>query len=184
VSWNGNGGNGQGAWDRDPELDWIFPNEPELQETASLLQVRRRPEPPLDPAFKAALRRRLIQEAWDRAAPTMPWWRSLFAPRAMAWAGATVGVVLIAVVVYTLTVIPAAPSSQVVVSSPLQGSQAVAATRPIELKFSQAMDTASVEDSIQIQPATRVKAYRWIDDSTSRSCPRTASRPTPSTRSP
>ena len=55
MSWNGNGGNGQGAWDRDPELDWIFPNEPELQETASLLQVRRRPEPPIDPAFKAAV---------------------------------------------------------------------------------------------------------------------------------
>jgi Bacterial Ig-like domain len=166
VSWNGHGENGQGGWDGDPEVSWIFPDQPELQETAHLLQLGHRREPPLDPAFRAALRRRLMQEAWERAAPTLPWWRRLLAPRAMAWAGATVGMVLIAVVVYTLTVTPAQPDSRVVVTSPLQGSQAVAATRPIELKFSQAMDTSSVEGSIQIQPATKVKTYRWVDDST------------------
>jgi hypothetical protein len=166
VTWNGRGGNGHGAWDGDPELDWIFPDEPELKKTAHLLQLGRRPEPPLDPAFRAALRRRLMQEAWERAAPTLPWWRRLFAPRAMAWAGATVGVLLIAVVVYTLARFPAPPSTQVVVSSPLQGAHAVAETRPIELKFSQPMNTSSVEDSIQIQPATTVRTFQWVDGTT------------------
>ena len=152
-----------GAWDGDPELEWVFPDEPELQQTAQLLQRGRSPEPPLDPAFRAALRRRLMQEAWERAAPALPWWRQLFAPRAMAWAGATIGVLLIAVVVYTLTFTPTPPSTQVVVSSPLQGAHAVAATRPIELKFSQPMDTSAVEQSIQIQPATTVRTFQWVD---------------------
>jgi hypothetical protein len=167
MSWTGQGENGHGGWaSDDPELDAIFPDEPELRETARLLARVPRADPPLNPAFKAALRRRLMQEAWEQSAPAVPWWRRLVAPRAMAWAGATVGVLLIAVVVYTLTVSPTPPSSQVIVSSPLQGSHAVAATKPIELTFSQAMNTSSVEDSIQIQPATKVKTYQWTGAST------------------
>ena len=57
MSWTGHGTNGHGAWDRDPELESIFPDEPELRQTAQLLQRGRSPEPPLDPAFRAALRR-------------------------------------------------------------------------------------------------------------------------------
>src|ERR1700730_15951379 len=158
------GWNGHGAWEDDQELDWIFPDEPELRQTAHLLRRVPRPEAPLDPAFRAALRRRLMQEAWDRAAPALPWWRRLLAPQSMAWAGATVGVVLIAFVVYALTFTPAKPDSQqVIVSSPLQGSHAVAATEPIQLQFSQPMDTASVEQALQIQPATKVKSYQWVN---------------------
>jgi methionine-rich copper-binding protein CopC len=161
------GWNGHGAWEDDQELDWIFPEDPELRQTAHLLRRVPRPEAPLDPAFRAALRRRLMQEAWDRAAPALPWWRRLLAPQSMAWAGATVGVVLIAFVVYALAFTPAKPDTQVVVSSPLQGSHAVAATKPIELHFSEAMNTSSVEDAVQIQPAVKVKSYQWVNgDST------------------
>jgi Bacterial Ig-like domain len=161
------GWNGHGAWEDDQELEWIFPEEPELRQTAHLLQRVPRQEAPLDPAFRATLRRRLMQEAWDRAAPALPWWRRLLAPQSMAWAGATVGMVLIAFVVYALTFTPAKPDTQVVVSSPLQGSHAVAATKPIELHFSEAMNTSSVEDAVQIQPAITVKSYQWVNgDST------------------
>src|SRR5438105_7735537 len=167
MGWTTQGGNGHGGWvSDDPELDWIFPDDPQLRETASLMARTPGAEPPLDPAFKAALRRRLMQEAWERASPALPWWRRLLAPRSVAWAGATVGMLLVAVVVYTLTVTPTPPSTQAVVTSPLQGSHAVAATKPIELAFSQPMDTASVEGSIQIQPATKVKTYQWTCTST------------------
>jgi WD40 repeat protein len=160
MGWNGHG---HGAWEDDQELDWIFPEEPELRETAHLLHRLPRREAPLDPAFRATLRRRLMQEAWDRAAPALPWWRRLLAPQPMAWAGATVGVLLIAFVVYALTFTPAKPDGTVIVSSPLQGAHAVAATKPIELQFSQPMDTSSVEDAVQIQPATKVKSYQWVN---------------------
>jgi hypothetical protein len=42
----------------------------------------------------------------------------------------------------------------------------VANTKPITLTFSQPMDTSSVQGSIQIQPATKVKAYQWTGAST------------------
>jgi hypothetical protein len=160
MAWDGwNGGPAQEA---DPELDWLFPGDPELQETAELLHRVRRPEPPLNPAFRMALRRKLMQEASDRARPAQPWWRRLLlAPRGMALAGAAVGVLLIGLLVYSLTVAPPTAKNQVTVSSPLQGAHQVAATKPIQIQFSQPMNTPTVEDSIQIQPATRVRSYDW-----------------------
>jgi hypothetical protein len=160
MAWDG--WNGGAAKEADPELDWLFPGDLELQETAKLLHRVPHPEPPLNPAFRMALRHKLVQEASERARPAQPWWRRLMlAPRGMALAGAAVGVLLIGLLVWSLTVAPPTARNQVTVSSPLQGAHAVAATKPIQIQFSQPMNTSSVEDSIQIQPATRVRSYDW-----------------------
>jgi Bacterial Ig-like domain len=160
MAWDG--WDGGAAHEADPELDWLFPGELELQETAKLLHQVPHPEPPLNPAFRMALRHKLVEEASERARPAQPWWqRLLLAPRGMALAGAAVGVLLIGLLVWSLTVAPPTAKNQVTVSSPLQGAHQVAATKPIQIQFSQPMNTSSVEDSIQIQPATRVRSYDW-----------------------
>lgn len=148
---------------RDPELEALF-DDTELLEAAELLRSvpRHRPDP--DPLFRASLRRQLMQEAWERAAPQQPFWRRLLSPGGFAWASATVGVVLIAFVAYTLASNPFGQTATHYWNSPLQDAQAVATVQPIEIDFSQPMDHGSVEQSIQIQPATSV-TYQWQGNS-------------------
>src|SRR6266851_1814047 len=83
----------------DPELDDIL-QDGELKHVADLLRAGRMSEdPPLDDAFRSALRRQLMNRAWGMGGTTVPWWRKAFGPAGLAWAGAAVGVVLIAAAV-------------------------------------------------------------------------------------
>ena len=141
-------------WDSD--LDDVL-RDTDLLEVAHLLSSYRAPEAPIDPAFKSHLRRTLMQEAWDRAENHRPWWRHLFGPR-LAWAGAGIGAALIAVAALTLSTSNHSGNPSVTFAS--DGSRSVAVVTPLQLSFSQPMDHASVEASLQIQPATQV-TYTW-----------------------
>lgn len=144
---------------RDHELDDVL-QDPELLRLAERLGSVRLAEPPLDDAFRSALRRQLMQKAWEMTEGRLSWWRRLAAPPSLAWAGAAVGVVLIAgVVVYMSTQQPGG-LNEVVITSPIQGGQAVALQQPILVRFNQPMDHASTEAAVQIQPATSV-VYSW-----------------------
>ncbi|MFZ0217263.1 MAG: hypothetical protein WAM30_15125, partial [Candidatus Dormiibacterota bacterium] len=78
----------------DDELDDLF-EQPADREFARLLRATPKAEPEPDPAFRAALRRRLMQEAWKQKEPRRPWYRRVIGPPGLAWAGAMVGVLLI-----------------------------------------------------------------------------------------
>src|SRR3984893_2668445 len=84
----------------DPELDDIL-QDGELKHVADLLRAGRMSEdPPLDDAFRSALRRQLMNRAWGMGGgTTVHWWRKAFGPAGLAWAGAAVGVILIAAAV-------------------------------------------------------------------------------------
>ena len=47
----------------DHELDDVLQDD-ELRRLAAVLSTARRPEPPVDDAFRTGLRRQLMQEAW------------------------------------------------------------------------------------------------------------------------
>ncbi|MDQ6637174.1 MAG: Ig-like domain-containing protein [Candidatus Dormibacteraeota bacterium] len=147
------------SWPRDPELDEIFPT-PEHRSRLELLSENppHRIEPDL--MYRATLRRRLMQEAWAMAEPGLPWWRRLLAPPGLAWAGATIGVLLIAFLAYTLTVSPTTSGKTVAWNSPLQDAHAVATVQPIVLTFKEPVDHHSVEAAVRIEPATTV-TYEW-----------------------
>src|SRR4030088_2156804 len=78
----------------DPELDAVL-RDIELRRLAELLSFARRPEPPLDEAFRSDLRRQLMQQAWEMSAGRASLWQRLFAPPRLAWVGATAGVPLL-----------------------------------------------------------------------------------------
>jgi hypothetical protein len=142
----------------DPELDAVL-RDIELRRLAELLSFARRPEPPLDEAFRSDLRRQLMQQAWEMSVGRASLWQRLFAPPRLAWVGATAGVLLIAaVVVYSVL----QPSSQfdIKVQSQMDGRNAVALRQPILVSFNQPMDHPSTEAAVQIMPATNV-TYSW-----------------------
>jgi hypothetical protein len=143
----------------DPELDDVLQDE-ELQHLANLLRSARRPEPPLDDAFRSELRRTLVQKAWEAGDGKAPWWSRLTAPPAMAWAGAAAGVVLIAAVVIYMS---QQTSGELIITSPIADAPAVQLQQPILVKFSQAMDHPSTEAAVQITPATYV-AFSWQEN--------------------
>jgi Bacterial Ig-like domain len=145
--------------ERDAELDSLFEEDPDLRDVANLLRSvpHERPEP--DPVFRANLRRRLIEEAWKMREPSLPWWRRLAAPPRLAWSGALVGILLIALAVTMLST-QHGGSQVIVVHSNLEGSKSVAVVSPIELQFSQPMDKQATNEAIKVQPSTRV-SYEW-----------------------
>jgi hypothetical protein len=148
----------------DPELDDIL-QDGELQHVADLLRAgRMSEEPPLDDAFRSALRRQLMNRAWGMGGPrTEPWWRKAFGPAGLAWAGAAVGVVLIAAaVVFTALTSPSTGglTQEVQVTSPMNQQSAVRLQQPILVNFNQPMDHPSTEGAVQITPATTV-AFSW-----------------------
>lgn len=147
---------------RDQELEDIL-QDPELLRLADRLRSVRLAEPPLDDAFRSALRRQLMQKAWEMTDGRLPWWRRLAAPPSLAWAGAAAGVVLIAAVVVYMSTQQPGGFNEVVITSPIQGGQAVALQQPIKVSFNQPMDHASTEAAVQIQPATSV-IYSWSDN--------------------
>jgi hypothetical protein len=147
----------------DPELDDVLQDR-ELQHIADLLRSARRAEPPLDDAFRSELRRTLMQKAWEAGEGRTPWWSRLVAPPALAWAGAAVGVVLIAAVVVFMSQQPS--GGELTITSPIADAPAVQLQQPILVKFSQPMDHASTEGAVQITPATYV-SYSWSENTLS-----------------
>jgi len=144
----------------DPELDDILQDD-ELRHVADLLRAGRITDPPLDDAFRSALRRQLMNRAWGMGERGVPWWSKLFGPAGLAWAGAAVGVVLIAaVVVFTAINNPGPDTHQIFVKSPLSSQTAVSLEQPILVQFNQPMDHPSTEAAVQITPATTV-AFSW-----------------------
>lgn len=142
---------------RDPELDELFENEPELRQLAQLMRARPHPAAHVDPSphFRVLLKQRLMREAWERVSqPPLPWHRRLLAPQPLAWAGAAIGALLIVFAAWSFATTPS-PHSTVKVSSTLSGNT-------ILLSFNQPMDTSSVQP-VRIVPAT-VVTYEWEDN--------------------
>jgi Tol biopolymer transport system component len=147
----------------DPELDDVLQDR-ELRHLADLLQSARRPEPPLDDAFRSELRRTLMQKAWEAGEGRAPWWSRLTTPPALAWAGAAVGVILIASVVVFMS--QQSGGGELTITSPMADASAVQLQQPILVKFSQPMDHTSTQDAVQISPATYV-SYSWQENTMS-----------------
>ncbi len=147
----------------DPELDDIL-QDGELKHVADLLRAgRMSDDPPLDDAFRSALRRQLMNRAWGMGGGTVPWWRKAFGPAGLAWAGAAVGVILIAAAVVFTALTSGSTGSltrDVLVTSPMNDQSAVRLQQPILVNFNQPMDHASTESAVQITPATTV-AFSW-----------------------
>lgn len=144
---------------RDPELDDVLQDE-ELMRIADLLHSARLPEPPIDDAFRSALRRQLMQKAWGTGDSGVPWWRKVFAPPGLAWASATVGVVLIASLVVFMSTQPPSGTLDIEIQSPVADSSSVKLSQPILVFFNQPMDHPSTEAAVQITPATTV-GFSW-----------------------
>lgn len=142
---------------RDPELEDLFDRMPELERYANLLRAARLKPPPIDPNFRPALRRRLMQAAYDRyEARRRP---SLLA-RLFSGPGLAVGLAAAAIVLLAFVLVVNGGNwfgpGQVQVTT----VGAVAVNQPITVSFNQAMDHGSVEKAIQIEPATQV-TYTW-----------------------
>src|SRR5438270_101260 len=121
------------------------------------------PSPPLDDAFKSALRRQLMDVAWRSAEGKDSWWRQWLSPPRLSWVGAAAVVVMIASVVIYTAAQPPGGFNEVIVQSPQQDQSAVALRQPIVVSFNQPMDHQSTEKAVQITPATNV-AFAWNGD--------------------
>jgi hypothetical protein len=148
----------------DADVDALF-DEGEDREVAR--EIRRYltslPRPPAepDPAFRAALRRRLLTDSrWPRAAPA-PWYRTVFGPTALAGIGA----LAVTLLLFVLTATFGGQDGGVQVASPMDHAQKVSVVQPITLTFDRPMDARSTESAVAIQPETRV-AYRWTSPRT------------------
>ena len=142
----------------DPELDDVLQDE-ELRRLGELLSSAVRPDPPVDDAFRSALRRDLMHQAWAMGEGRPSWWKRAFAPPGMAWIGATAGLLLIAsVVVFSATHPPA--SNDVAFVGPLDGTNGVALQQPILVRFNQPMNHQTTEAAVQVAPATNV-TFSW-----------------------
>jgi hypothetical protein len=144
----------------DPDLDDIL-QDSELMHVADLLRAARMGDPPLDDAFRSALRRQLMNRAWGMEERRGPSFSKFFGPATLAWAGAAAGLVIIAaVVVFAALNNPGPDTHQIVVNSPLSSQSAVRLEQPILVQFNQPMDHTSTEAAVQVTPATTV-AYSW-----------------------
>jgi hypothetical protein len=159
------------SFEEDQELDELF-REPELRHLAQRLHSVQHQMAEPDPAFRAALRRRLMSEAWDQMRPRAPWYRRLLAPAgptaprrsffsgpALAGLAGAVGVFLIAFALLTTVLSKPGSTTTVTASSPLQDAQAVGLAQPIVINFDHTVDPHAVQ--VQIQPATQAK-YEWL----------------------
>ena len=142
----------------DPDLDEILQDQ-ELRHVADLLRQAQMTDPPLDDAFRSALRRQLMNQAWGMGGG-VPWWRKAIGPSTFVWATAAVGVILIAAVVVLTATNQPGSSEKVYVTSPMSNQNAVRLQQPIQVTFNQAMDHPSTEAAVQITPATTV-AFSW-----------------------
>ena len=143
--------------DPDRELDDLLEADAGLQRQLHLLRTARLRVPPLDPAFKSALRRKVMAEAYDRFEQQVRpgFFARIFNGPRFAFATAVAGLVLIAVVFLASGNLFGPGQVEVI-----QPSHPVAVVQPITVSFNQQMDHKSVESSIQIEPATQV-TYQW-----------------------
>lgn len=149
----------------DPELADALERDPELMRIAGMLSSAQHPEPPLDDAFKASLRRRLMDQAWDSVEDKRAWWRGWFAPQRLAWASAA-AVLLVAasVVLFTSGQNTGGFTQKVVtIGSDLNDRAEVPVQQAIPLRFNVPMDHQSTEAAVQVTPATAV-AFSWNGD--------------------
>ena len=147
----------------DPELSDVL-QDPELLRLAGMLSQAQTPTPPLDDAFKSALRRQLMDVAWRRSAESKDsWWRLWLSPPRLSWIGAAAVVVMIASVVIYTAAQPPGGFNEVIIQSPQQDQSAVALRQPIVVSFNQPMDHASTEKAVQITPSTTV-TFAWNGD--------------------
>jgi hypothetical protein len=132
--------------------------EPELEHQVNLLRSARLKQPALDPNFRPALRRRLMQEAYERSETRR---RPSLLSRIFSGPGMAVGLAAAAVLLLAVVLVANGGSwfgpGQVQVTTV---GRPVAVNQPITVSFNQAMDHASVEKAIQIEPATQV-TYTW-----------------------
>ncbi|MGO8686343.1 MAG: Ig-like domain-containing protein [Candidatus Dormibacteria bacterium] len=136
----------------DPELSELFGEDPDLLRLAQRVRESR-PEPDLDPRFKAVLRARLTEEARTALAPR-PGFR--FAPgRLVGWGSLALGVAAVAVAV-VLVVGHVSSGGLAVVASNVSHRQSVDPQQAITLSFNQPMDEQSVVTALRIEPATQV----------------------------
>jgi Bacterial Ig-like domain len=163
----------------DPELDEILQDQ-ELRRVGDLLSAAVRPDPPIDDAFRSALRRQLMQQAWEMGEGRPSWLRRAFAPPGLAWIGATAGLLLIASVVVFMLTQPAGVNT-LVVSSSMDGSHGVALQQPILVSFNQPMDHPSTEAAVQVAPATNV-TFAWSASSSTLSVLPTSGNLAPNTQ--
>lgn len=163
----------------DPELSELFGEDPDLLRLAQRVRESR-PEPDLDPRFKAVLRARLTEEARTALAPR-PGFR--FAPgRLVGWGSLALGVAAVAVAV-VLVVGHVSSGGLAVVASNVSHRQSVDPQQAITLSFNQPMDEQSVVTALRIEPATQV-TVTWEGPETAVVTPSTRWQPTPTTRSP
>ena len=148
----------------DPELDDALQGDRELMRIARMLGSAKHPEPPLDDAFKASLRRRLMDQAWDSVEDRRAWWRGWFAPQRLAW-GSAAAVLLIAasVVLYTSSQNIGGTTETVIKPTVAIAPSGVSTQQAIPLKFNVPMDHPSTEAAVTITPATSV-AFSWSGD--------------------
>ena len=143
--------------DPDRDLDDLLERDPRIGRQLRLLRAARLKTPPLDRAFRSALRRQLLAEAYHRyEQQARPGFLAqiLSGPR-FAFATGLAGIVLIAVLFLANGNLFG--PGQVEVIPP---SHPVGVDQPITVSFNQPMDHKSVEESIRIEPATQV-AYTW-----------------------
>ncbi|HEV8596893.1 MAG TPA: Ig-like domain-containing protein [Candidatus Dormibacteraeota bacterium] len=142
----------------DPELEEIL-QEDDLRHVALMLSSARTSDPPLDEAFRTGLRRQLMKEAWAMSEGRDSWWRRVFAPPGLAWAGAAAGLLLIASVVLMFGLQPPGANT-IAIHSSIDGDRNVELHQPILVSFNQPMDHPSTERAVQITPAT-VVTFSW-----------------------
>ncbi|MDQ6919546.1 MAG: Ig-like domain-containing protein, partial [Candidatus Dormibacteraeota bacterium] len=146
---------------QDSDLEDLFDREPALEHYANLLRSARL-KAPLDPNFRPALRRRLMEAAYERyEARRRP---SIFS-RLFSGPGMAMGLAAAAAILLVAVFI--ANGGNWFGAGPVQvttvGGQ-VAVNQPITVSFNQPMDHQSVEKAIQIEPATQV-TYTWRGNS-------------------
>jgi hypothetical protein len=142
----------------DPELRDLFGGEPELLETAHRVQAAR-PEPVLDPRFRAVLRAQLMREAATALQPR----RRRFSLRMghVAWGSGAVGLAAVAALVFTLAR-PIGPDQVQYPkgASPVAGVRNLSPNDVITVSFTEPMNESAVEAGVHITPATTV-TYSW-----------------------
>lgn len=152
----------------DPELAELFASDPELAALARRVRESR-PEPLLDPRFKAVLRARLMRDAQAALAPRRPLFRRRAGHR---WLWGTVGTAaaLAAAAIVAVTVHLALPTpghALAVVTTNVGHNPAVDPHQAITVSFNQPMDTQdqTLAAKVTIQPATAFTAA-WRDPTT------------------
>src|SRR5258708_37547019 len=96
-----------------------------------MLSQAHTPEPPLDDAFKSALRRQLMDIAWRSAEGKDSWWRLWLAPPRLSWVGAAAVVDLIASVVVYTAALPPGGITEVIVHRPQPDQSARSRLQPM-----------------------------------------------------